>query len=98
MKLRTREGREEVTVALLNSGFESETPQILLPINLAKRLNLWDRVIVEGSAQVLELSLAPLGFMSCLHPCMSRYLRMYGDRARIIGRDHLRCGTRSTDQ
>jgi len=52
VRLRTKEGREELTVALVNSGFESDRPQILIPISLAKRLGLWDRVLIEGGFQL----------------------------------------------
>jgi len=41
-----------LTVALVNSGFESDRPQILTPISLARRLDLWDRVLIEGSSQI----------------------------------------------
>ena len=40
VRLRTKEGREELTVALVNSGFESDRPQMLTPISLARRLYL----------------------------------------------------------
>ena len=53
------EGREEVTVALVNSGFESDTPQLLVPINLARRLGLWDRALVEGRIQLFGTVAGP---------------------------------------
>ncbi|WP_243668595.1 hypothetical protein [Vulcanisaeta sp. JCM 16161] len=59
VRLRTREGREEVTIALVNSGFESDTPQILLPMNLARRLELWDKVLVEGRIQLFGTVAGP---------------------------------------
>jgi len=34
-------GKEIVASALANSGYESETPQVLLPIEAAEILNLW---------------------------------------------------------
>jgi hypothetical protein len=42
LRLRIRVG-ERVTeeVALLNSGFEAPTPQLLIPIGTAKALGLW---------------------------------------------------------
>jgi hypothetical protein len=52
VRLRTKEGREELTVALVNSGFESDRPQILTPISLARRLDLWGRVLIEGGSQI----------------------------------------------
>jgi len=55
VRLRTKEGREELTVALVNSGFESDRPQILIPISLARRLGLWGRVLIEGSSQLSAL-------------------------------------------
>jgi len=46
-----RTGREAVTSALVNSGFEAETPQLLLPRGLAAKLGLWpppdDAYLVE---------------------------------------------------
>ncbi|MCC6062726.1 MAG: hypothetical protein LM581_07190, partial [Desulfurococcales archaeon] len=44
-------GKIEEIVALVNSGFETEKPQILMPIPLARRLDLWppppDSYLVE---------------------------------------------------
>jgi hypothetical protein len=44
-------GGEVVTPALVNSGFEAETPQLLIPRSLAHRLGLWppppDALLVE---------------------------------------------------
>lgn len=37
----TSSGREEVSSALVNSGFEAETCQLLIPRPLAARLGLW---------------------------------------------------------
>ena len=36
-----RSGREVVSLALVNSGFEAETPQLLIPRRLALELGLW---------------------------------------------------------
>jgi len=30
-----------VTAALINSGYEADSPQLIVPIQLARRLNLW---------------------------------------------------------
>jgi len=37
----TRDDKEVETSALANSGYESETPQILAPIKVAELLSLW---------------------------------------------------------
>lgn len=37
----SRNGKAFETVALANSGYEAETPQILVPVEVAKLLNLW---------------------------------------------------------
>jgi len=37
----TRDDKEVETSALANSGYESETPQILTPIKVAELLSLW---------------------------------------------------------
>ncbi|MEM2677300.1 MAG: hypothetical protein QXU62_01545 [Thermofilaceae archaeon] len=44
VKLRVRSlrsGREVVSSALVNSSFEAETPQLLIPRRLALELGLW---------------------------------------------------------
>lgn len=35
------DGREAVSSALVNSGFETEKPQLLIPVGLARTLGLW---------------------------------------------------------
>ena len=37
----TSENKIIETIALANSGYEAETPQLLIPIKLAKNLKLW---------------------------------------------------------
>jgi len=42
VKKRIRSGAAEVqTSALLNTSFEAETPQLLVPMPLAAKLDLW---------------------------------------------------------
>ncbi|MCE4613739.1 MAG: retroviral-like aspartic protease family protein [Desulfurococcales archaeon] len=48
-------GRSVETPALVNSGFEAESPQVLLPQSLARRLGLWPpppdaRLVEVGTA------------------------------------------------
>lgn len=48
-------GKEVVTTALVNSGFETETPQIILPIRAASELGLYSLL---PFARVVELGTA----------------------------------------
>jgi hypothetical protein len=41
LKIVSRSGKEVITSALANSGFEAETPQLLIPRSLAHELDLW---------------------------------------------------------
>jgi hypothetical protein len=42
LKLRiSREGKSVEVIALLNSGYEADTPQLMIPVWLAKELKLW---------------------------------------------------------
>ncbi len=58
VKLRIRvlsKGKELVSSALVNTGFETEKPQLLLPVKAAEELGLWPppreaRVVVMGTA------------------------------------------------
>lgn len=46
MKVKLSKNSEEIeTSALANSGYESETPQILVPIKLAEQIRLWPPTI-----------------------------------------------------
>ena len=58
MKL-VREGREVETSSLANSGYESETPQILIPIKVAELLALWPPTKDIGGS-VFETAGGPL--------------------------------------
>jgi len=60
LRLRIRVG-ERVTeeVALLNSGFEAPTPQLLIPISTAKALELWPPTS-ESKELVVDTAGGPL--------------------------------------
>ncbi len=47
------------TIALANSGYEAETPQLLLPLEAAKKLGLWPPTS-EASESVFETAGGPL--------------------------------------
>jgi len=55
----SRNGREIETSALANSGYESETPQILIPIKLAGQLGFWPPTI-DLEESVFESAGGPL--------------------------------------
>ncbi|MEM3547205.1 MAG: hypothetical protein QXU47_05670 [Candidatus Bathyarchaeia archaeon] len=46
VKLHSATG-EVVTVALANSGFEADEPEVILPIKVAERLNIFPRLMTE---------------------------------------------------
>jgi hypothetical protein len=51
LRIVSKSGKEFTTSALVNSGFEAETPQLLLPRSLAYELGLWppppEAILVE---------------------------------------------------
>jgi hypothetical protein len=51
LRITSVSGKEVITSALVNSGFEAETPQLLIPRSLARELGLWppplEAVLVE---------------------------------------------------
>lgn len=49
LRIRAAEGRIVEAAALLNSGFEAPTPQLILPIGVARELGLWPP---EGAVEV----------------------------------------------
>jgi hypothetical protein len=59
LKLRIKvSGKVIDAIALLNSGFEAPTPQLLLPIDTAKALNMWPPE--DAREVVLETAGGPL--------------------------------------
>ena len=59
LKLRIRADNRVVdAVALLKSGFEASTPQLLIPVDIAKALNLWPPE--DAHEVVLETAGGPL--------------------------------------
>ncbi len=57
VRVRIRAGgeREVITTALVNTGFETEKPQVLIPLNLARALSLWPP---PDNAYLVELGTA----------------------------------------
>lgn len=55
LKIVSKLGGEALTSALVNSGFEAETPQLLIPRSLALKLNLWPP---PPEAQLMEVGTA----------------------------------------
>jgi hypothetical protein len=41
LRIRAKNGEETRTSALVNSGFETEKPQLLIPLRLAREIGLW---------------------------------------------------------
>jgi hypothetical protein len=40
------------TVALVNTGFETPSPQILLPVKAAERLGLWPNLPADALVEI----------------------------------------------
>lgn len=61
----SRDDKEIETSALANSGYESETPQILVPIKLAEQLGFWppttylEESVFESAGGPLRVWIAP---------------------------------------
>lgn len=55
LRIRSKGGREVLSSALVNSGFEAETPQLLIPRSLAAKLDLWPP---PYEAQLIEVGTA----------------------------------------
>jgi len=65
LKLRIRVGDRAVeAVALLNSGYEAPTPQLLIPVSLAHELGLWP----PTNAVDVELDTAGCPLRAWLYP------------------------------
>jgi hypothetical protein len=67
LKLKIRvSGYTAEEVALLNSGYEAPTPQLLVPISLAAKLGLWppkddEPLINDKLAEELEIAVEAFG-------------------------------------
>lgn len=81
MRIRIRCKDAEIqTNALLNSGFEAETPQLLIPRSLAVKLGLWPP---PPEAQLVEVGTAGGPVRNYLIPSAADVLLDAGDR--VVG-------------
>jgi len=71
-------GREVVTSALVNSGYEAETPQLLVPRRLAVELGLWPP---PDEAVLVEVGTAGGPVRNYLVPRAAEVFVEAGDRA-----------------
>jgi hypothetical protein len=61
VKLRIRfQNKVLDTVALVNTGFETPNPQILLPVKAAERLGLWPQLPSETLVEVYDTAGGPV--------------------------------------
>lgn len=80
LRIISKSGKEVVTSALVNSGFEAETPQLLIPKSLAVSLDLWPPPL---EAQLIEVGTAGGPVRNYLIP---RSLIVYVDAGdKIVG-------------
>jgi len=59
LKIRTRKGevgRESISSGLVNSGFESDVPEIILPLALASNLGLYPKLPAGTSIEKYEVA------------------------------------------
>ena len=56
LRIRSIRGRSEDVVALVNSGYEARRPELLIPAELARRLDLYP--ILPAGSEVIEYILA----------------------------------------
>jgi hypothetical protein len=61
VKLRIKRGEKVLeTAALVNTGFEAPSPQILLPLKAAKRLGLWPELPGDALVEVYDTAGGPV--------------------------------------
>lgn len=46
--------------ALVNTGFETESPQLLLPVKAAERLDLWPNLPLEARVEIYDTAGGPI--------------------------------------
>jgi len=57
VKLKIKSKRGEVIIkALINSGYESEEPEILVPVNIARNLGLYPKLPTGASVEVYKVA------------------------------------------
>ena len=54
--LKGKKGKMVDTIALLNAGFESEEPEIVIPIRVAERLGLWPKLPEDTEIESYEVA------------------------------------------
>ncbi len=80
VRIRLRSGSSEAdVVALVNTGFETEGPQLLVPVALARRLGLWPP---PPDSYLVELGTAGGPVRNYLVPRALEVSLLAGDRVR----------------
>ncbi|MEM2739566.1 MAG: hypothetical protein QXQ29_02040 [Candidatus Bathyarchaeia archaeon] len=59
LKVTSRSGRSIETSALVNTGFETLEPQLLLPVKAAEELGLWPNPPREASIEIYDTAGGP---------------------------------------
>lgn len=77
LRITSESGGEVLTTALVNSGFEAETPQLLIPKALASKLGLWPP---PPDAQLIEVGTAGGPVRNYLAPRALKVCVEAGDR------------------
>lgn len=60
LRIELTDGRALEAVALVNTGFETEGPQLLLPVKAAERLGIWPNMPPETRVEVYDTAGGPM--------------------------------------
>lgn len=60
LRIRLMDGRVLEATALVNTGFETERPQLLLPVKAAENLGLWPNLPLETKVEIYDTAGGPM--------------------------------------
>lgn len=60
LRVELTEGKSLEATALVNTGFETQKPQLLLPVKAAEKLNLWPNFPSEAMVEIYDTAGGPM--------------------------------------
>lgn len=60
LRVEITDGKSLEATALVNTGFETQKPQLLLPVKAAEKLNLWPNLPSEARVEIYDTAGGPM--------------------------------------
>ncbi|MBS7618786.1 hypothetical protein KEJ25_09370 [Candidatus Bathyarchaeota archaeon] len=84
VKVVLNDGRALETVALVNTGFETPRPQLLLPVKAAQELGIWPDLPSDASVEIYDTAGGPTRVYVLPHASKVSVLTSDGESGKVL--------------